>query len=266
MKKYAKLLYVLGIITSVVAFCVLASLLTINRFIKEEFLPNRLISLFRISVIWLAIIMFISVNGYRKGNKNLYVIGMVLSAIAIVQTFAISAIPLFGFLARYYEVKDKEKEREEKIQALPEEEQMFVRNNDINFRYAHVDYAEYVKKYKIWYIVSIFIQIAVMVGYVFLVVWMTKNIFSKENFDKMGPALIYLILFGIFYFIFVATFAAIFFYGFVAIVVVLACPTRKTVQMNQYTGMVSLSFVNAMASKRILKEIDDNISKSIPIM
>ncbi len=268
MIKASKIFTILGIVVSLASiFCFFIGMYIINvRVSTDSEVPIGKINVFLYSAFFWSIIIlilsFVSLTSKSK-SKSVPIAGLVICFIGVYQTYGITLVAGVGFVLNLINISNQEMEYEKSLEALPDEERVVVHNNDINFRYKHVDYKSYVKKNKINYIISIILSTIYIAVTITLTVLLTNYLINKYSLEKVGLGII-----GIIFLVFFL-YAIIFFLviteiiGLVAPILALACPNRTILKVNSVIGFICLTFLNASASANILKDIDWNINKSI---
>ena len=265
MKKIAKLFSILGAIASRVGFVTIIVVLIYDYSHSYGYLEESLRLRLYTAAIYIFLIGILGIVSLfvKTASKGLSIGGIVVCFIGLYQTYGVAVLALVGFVLTLIDISNQEKEREKEIEALPEAERIFVQNNDINFRYRHVDYKSYVSKHLPSYIVSIMLSVIFISFYVFGVVLFTMNIYDKWNVKNVGLA-----IFGIFILAFIIYGILLIFFvwmlsGLLVSILAITSPNRKILKINSVMGFVCLTFFNAIASIDILNEIDRNIKSSI---
>ena len=259
MKRIGTIFNILGIIGSAIGLVVSLFFTIYNRVNNGEFLSLELYINLYGSAFWLVPILVLSIIGLKNGTKGIYIAGIVVCFISAYSTYGVSLIALVGFVFQLIFLNDIEKEKEERIEALPEQERVYIQNNDINYRYKHVDYKEYVNKRKAYYIVSCIISATYILAFLFGVYKLTSYIYDAWGIDHAGLAIVGIIILSIFYFGFLFLVFLYILAGFVVSILALTSPSRRVLKVNRVLGFICLTIFNGIASMDILDEIDKNI-------
>ena len=213
-----------------------------------------------IAAIWLVPILVLGAVSLKRVSKGICIAGILICAISIYSTYGVSLVAILGFIFNYIFITGEEKKKEEMIESLPEEERKVIHNNDINYRYKHIDYREYVKKHRVSFIISIFIALLYIGLFIFGVFELTAYLYDKLDVKNAGLAIFGILLMAIFYFGFFFIVFLFMLVGLISPIMALVAPSRRVLKMNRVMGFVFLTILNGVAAIDILDEIDKNMN------
>ena len=247
MRKSGKTFLMIGLIASVVGFVAILVLLIYNLINHLEFLSDTMRMQLRMAAGYLLVVSILSAISINSISKGLHIAGIVICAISLYQTFGVVTFSLVGFIIKAIDITNLEKGQQRRNGSARIENGNTVQNyNQVN-----IDYKIYVKNHIGSYIVSIIFSIIYLCLYGYGFYALAKLLFGARDGAAIPGGILFILLSP---FLFIILFIIIF--GLLAPIMAIKSPSNGTLKYNVKMGFLSLTFVNAYASKNILNQID----------